>query len=59
MASALQSSTWPPVAGLRAAEITGLELESVDFLRREINISQRLVCVTGASNLEPAYFSGS
>jgi integrase len=25
--------------GLRAAEITGLELESVDFLRREIDIS--------------------
>ena len=33
--------------GLRAAEITGLELESVDFLRREVDISQQLVCVTG------------
>ncbi|HYT87427.1 MAG TPA: tyrosine-type recombinase/integrase, partial [Gemmataceae bacterium] len=33
--------------GLRGAEITGLELESVDFLQREIDVSQQLVCVTG------------
>lgn len=34
-------------SGLRGAEITGLELDSVDFLRREIDISQQLVCVSG------------
>lgn len=33
--------------GLRGAEITGLEADSVDFLRREIDITQQLVCVTG------------
>lgn len=33
--------------GLRGAEITGLELGSVDFLQREIDITQQLVCVTG------------
>jgi hypothetical protein len=33
--------------GLRGAEITGLELESVDFLQRQIDVSQQLVCVTG------------
>ena len=33
--------------GLRGAEITGLELESVDFLEREIDVSQQLVCGTG------------
>jgi integrase len=33
--------------GLRAAEITGLEVGSLDFLRREVDIAQQLVCVTG------------
>jgi integrase len=33
--------------GLRAAEITGLEVDSLDFLRREVDIAQQLVCVTG------------
>jgi integrase len=33
--------------GLRGAEITGLELEDVDFRQRELDISQQLVCVTG------------
>jgi integrase len=33
--------------GLRGAEITGLELGAVDFLQREIDVSQQLVCVTG------------
>jgi integrase len=33
--------------GLRGAEITGLELASVDSLQREIDVSQQLVCVTG------------
>lgn len=33
--------------GLRGAEITGLEVESIDFLRREVDITQQLVCVTG------------
>ena len=33
--------------GLRGAEITGLELEAVDFRQREIDVSQQLVCVTG------------
>src|SRR6266516_7594790 len=33
--------------GLRGAEITGLELGSVDFLQLEIDVSQQLVCVTG------------
>jgi integrase len=33
--------------GLRGAEITGLELGSVDFLHREIDVAQQLVCVTG------------
>ena len=33
--------------GLRGAEITGLELDAVDFLQREIDVRQQLVCVTG------------
>jgi integrase len=33
--------------GFRGAEITGLEVDAVDFLRREIDITQQLVCVTG------------
>jgi integrase len=33
--------------GLRGAEITGLEIDSIDFLRREIDVSQQLVCVGG------------
>jgi hypothetical protein len=33
--------------GLRGAEITGLELDAVDFLRRELDVTQQLVCVTG------------
>jgi integrase len=33
--------------GLRGGEIMGLELDSIDFLRREIDISQQLVCVAG------------
>jgi integrase len=33
--------------GLRGGEITGLELGAVDFLRREVDVSQQLVCVTG------------
>ena len=33
--------------GLRGAEITGLELASVDLFQREIDISQQLVCVNG------------
>jgi integrase len=33
--------------GLRGGEITGLELGSVDFLRREVDVSQQLVCITG------------
>jgi len=33
--------------GVRGAEITGLEADAVDFLRREIDITQQLVCVTG------------
>jgi integrase len=32
--------------GLRGAEITGLELDGVDFLQREIDVRQQLVCVT-------------
>lgn len=35
--------------GLRAGEIFGLELDSIDFLRREIDVSQQLVSVTGRS----------
>lgn len=33
--------------GFRWAEITGLELDAVDFLRREIDVSQQLVCLSG------------
>ena len=33
--------------GFRGAEITGLEADAVDFLRREIDVTQQLVCVTG------------
>lgn len=33
--------------GLRGAEITGLELDAIDFLRREVDVTQQLVCVTG------------
>lgn len=33
--------------GLRGGEITGLELGAVDFLRREVDVSQQLVCVSG------------
>jgi integrase len=33
--------------GLRSGEIFGLELDGVDFLRREIDISQQLVCNVG------------
>ena len=33
--------------GLRGAEITGLELEAVDFRQREIDVSQQLVCLSG------------
>jgi integrase len=35
--------------GLRGGEITGLELGAVDFLRREVDVSQQLVCVSGRS----------
>lgn len=34
-------------SGLRGGEIFGLELDGVDFLRREIDVRQQLVCVTG------------
>jgi integrase len=33
--------------GLRAGEITGLELDSVDFLRREVDVRQQLAIVAG------------
>jgi integrase len=33
--------------GLRGAEITGLEVDSLDFQRREVDVTQQLVCVTG------------
>lgn len=33
--------------GLRGGEIFGLEIDSIDFLRREIDVSQQLMCVTG------------
>jgi integrase len=33
--------------GLRGAEITGLEFDAVDFLRREVDVTQQLVCVVG------------
>jgi integrase len=46
--------------GLRGGEITGLELGSVDFLQREIDVSQQLVCVTGiAPYLGPPKTRGS
>jgi integrase len=35
--------------GLRGGEIFGLELDSIDFLRCEIDVSQQLVSVTGRS----------
>ncbi|MEU7913455.1 tyrosine-type recombinase/integrase [Microbispora bryophytorum] len=33
--------------GLRGGEIMGMELDAVDFLRREVDVSQQLVAVTG------------
>lgn len=33
--------------GLRGGEIIGLEVDAIDFLRREPNVRQQLVCVTG------------
>lgn len=33
--------------GLRGAEITGPEVESLDFLSREVDVTQQLVCITG------------
>lgn len=35
--------------GLRGGEIFGLEVDSIDFLRREVDVSQQLVSVTGRS----------
>lgn len=33
--------------GLRGAEITGLEIDALDFANFEIDVTQQLVCVTG------------
>jgi integrase len=33
--------------GLRGAEITGLEIDALDFANSEIDVTQQLVCVTG------------
>ncbi|MCW2938040.1 MAG: site-specific integrase [Actinomycetia bacterium] len=33
--------------GLRGGEITGLEVDAIDFLRREVDVRQQLVCLTG------------
>lgn len=33
--------------GPRGAEITGLEVDAIDLLRREVDISQQLVCISG------------
>ena len=34
-------------AGFRGGEITGLEVDAIDFNKSEIDITQQLVCVTG------------